>query len=210
VKKRSKRQISRPKVTRNPQQTQRRIIEAALKAFALDGFAGARVDAIAHGARVNKRMLYHYFGNKEELFRAVLRHKITERKALMADAPQNALDMLPRWSELMANDPDWIRLLQFEALQWGENKPLIDESRRRKDVVVGVEWLREQQAKSLVPGEFDPGQLLLAMLAMSAYPFAFPHLARLVTGLRVSSAEFRRQHAEFLGQLGERLRRAGK
>jgi AcrR family transcriptional regulator len=205
VKKRSKRQGPRPKLTRNPEQTQQRIIAAALKEFAYHGFAGARVDVIADTARVNKRMLYHYFGNKEELFRAVLRHKISERKAFMSGATQNALEMLPRWSELMASDPDWIRLLQFEALQWGEKTPVIDESRRRKDFVGGIEWLRAQQAGGLVPKEFDPGQLLLCMLAVSAYPFAFPHITRLATGLRPSSTAFRRQHAEFLSQLGRCL-----
>src|SRR5256885_11222062 len=44
--------------------------------FAGGGFAGARVDVIARRARINKRMLYHYFGNKEKLFREVLRRKI--------------------------------------------------------------------------------------------------------------------------------------
>jgi len=50
---------------RNPQQTQQRILEAAVQEFAGKGFAGARVDVIARRARINKRMLYIYFGDKE-------------------------------------------------------------------------------------------------------------------------------------------------
>ena len=166
MKKRPKRKAIREKVSRNPEQTQQRILAAALKEFARHGFAGARVDVIARSARVNKRMLYHYFGDKEELFRAVLRRKISERKAWFGDAPQNALDTLPRWAELMASDPDWIRLLQFEALHWGEGKAVIDESRRRHDVTVAIEWIRQQQAAGMVPGEFDAGHLLLSFLAL--------------------------------------------
>ena len=58
-----------------------RILEAALQEFAAKGFAGARVDVIARRARINKRMLYHYFGDKEGLFREVLRRKIADRSA---------------------------------------------------------------------------------------------------------------------------------
>ena len=52
---------------RDPAGTQQRIVNAALAEFAREGFDGARVDEIAHRARINKRMLYHYFGNKEDL-----------------------------------------------------------------------------------------------------------------------------------------------
>lgn len=45
---------------------------AAAVEFAGRGYAGARVDRLAATARVNKRMLYHYFGDKQGLYRAVL------------------------------------------------------------------------------------------------------------------------------------------
>ena len=66
---------------RNPKRSRERILAAALKEFAAKGFAGARVDFIARRAAINKRMLYHYFGNKEHLFREVLRLKMAERQA---------------------------------------------------------------------------------------------------------------------------------
>ena len=55
--------------------------------FAANGFAGARVDFIARRAAINKRMLYHYFGNKEHLFREVLRLKMAERQAWAETCP---------------------------------------------------------------------------------------------------------------------------
>src|ERR1051325_10216174 len=114
---------------RNPQQSQQRILDAALAEFAAKGFAGARVDAIAKQARINKRMLYHYFGDKEGLFREVLRRKITERSAWLGSAPEDPVEYLPRWFQLACRDRDWIRLLEWEALQWGDKK-VIDEERR--------------------------------------------------------------------------------
>jgi hypothetical protein len=46
----------------------------------------------------------------------------------------------------------------------------------------------------------DPGQLLLSMMALTAYPLAFPQLARLVTGLSVSDPKFQEQRELFLRQ----------
>ena len=57
---------------RDPDATKARILEAAKREFAKLGFGGARVDSIAARAKANKRMIYHYFSSKEELFTAVL------------------------------------------------------------------------------------------------------------------------------------------
>ncbi len=57
---------------RDPEGARRRILDSAAEHFSRHGPDGARVDAIAAAARVNKRMLYHYFGDKQALFRAVL------------------------------------------------------------------------------------------------------------------------------------------
>src|ERR1700733_1289440 len=57
---------------RDPDGTKARILEAAKREFAKLGFGGARVDSIAARAKANKRMIYHYFSSKEELFTAVV------------------------------------------------------------------------------------------------------------------------------------------
>ncbi|HEY4658422.1 MAG TPA: helix-turn-helix domain-containing protein, partial [Gemmatimonadaceae bacterium] len=68
-------------VGRHPERTRDRILASALREFSDKGFAGARVDRIARRARINKRMLYHYFGNKAHLFREILARKVRERSA---------------------------------------------------------------------------------------------------------------------------------
>ena len=90
--------------TRNPQRSRERILAAALKEFAAKGFAGARVDFIARRAAINKRMLYHYFGNKEGLFKAVLRRKITERQAWADNLSGDPSESLPFWFEAACKD----------------------------------------------------------------------------------------------------------
>src|SRR5215468_9923266 len=91
---------SRPRAhhaVRHPARTQERILAAALREFSEKGFAGARVDRIARRARVNKRMLYHYFGNKESLFREILARKVRERAAWAVTAPDDAAESLAFW-----------------------------------------------------------------------------------------------------------------
>src|SRR6266568_5174431 len=121
---------------RDPQRTRERILSAALGEFVAKGFAGARVDVIARRAAVNKRMLYHYFGDKAGLFREVLRSKMAQRAAWAASSPDDPAESLPYWFELALQDLDWIRLQQWEALQAGTGK-VMDEEARRKAAAAG-------------------------------------------------------------------------
>ena len=160
--------------SRDPLRTRVRILRAARREFVRKGFAGARVDAIARAASVNKRMLYHYFGNKEALFRAILREGIATNLDLVAAAP-------------------------------ADRKPIAEEE-RRKAWVEGTERLRDAQRAGLLHGDLDPEYLVLSLMALTVFPLAFPQLVRMVTGARVSDAEFQRRQTRFLRRLGACLR----
>jgi AcrR family transcriptional regulator len=193
---------------RNPERTRERILSAALREFATNGFAGARVDAIARRAAINKRMLYHYFGNKEHLFREVLRRKITERQASAEGLSGDPAESLPFWFKLSCKDADWVRLLEWEALQDADNQ-LIDGTSRRALAMRALGRIRKQQASGHLSGEFEPGHLLLAMRSLTTFPMAFPQLTRLFTNRSVSDPRFQRQYAEFLQKFAAAFRPAG-
>ena len=61
-----------PEPLRDAERTRQALLAAAEIEFSTKGLAGARVDVIAEQAAANKRMLYYYFGSKEELYLAVL------------------------------------------------------------------------------------------------------------------------------------------
>ena len=61
---------------RDPDRTKRDILVAAREEFVEHGLDGARVDRIAERAGANKRMLYHYVGNKEALYACVLLERL--------------------------------------------------------------------------------------------------------------------------------------
>jgi len=87
---------------RNPE-TRAAILAAAGRIFAKSGIAGARVDAIAAAARVNKALLYYYFKSKQGLFEAVVEDHFSEfnRQALeVLNAPGSARAVLLRYVSL--------------------------------------------------------------------------------------------------------------
>jgi AcrR family transcriptional regulator len=189
---------------RDPQRTRERILAAALVEFSAKGYVGARVDAVARRARVNKRMLYHYFGDKEGLFHEILRGKIVRNLALAAAAPDDPAESLPQWFEAACADPTWIRLLTWEALDTGAGT-VVAEDERRKAWREGVEKVRLAQRQRRVAEDLDPEQALLSLLAVTMFPLAFPQVTRLITGLAPTDPRFRRRRADALRRLARQL-----
>src|SRR5438046_4976178 len=77
-----------------PEESRAAILDAAVAEFSREGIAGARTDAIARSARVNKALLYYYFRDKEAIYGAVLDQVFGG----LAQAIQHALsrDLPPR------------------------------------------------------------------------------------------------------------------
>jgi len=133
---------SLPSHARDPQGARDRILAAALAEFSAEGFAGARVARIARRARVNKRMLYHYFGNKEDLFRGIFDRKLVERAGWLTEAPPDLGASLAYWFEMACEDKDWIRLVQWEALGIAD-EPVIREEERRASFARTLDQLKD-------------------------------------------------------------------
>ena len=109
--------------TRDPEGTRTKILRAATREFSTSGLGGARVDRIAQRAGVNKRMLYYYFGDKDELFRAVLED--TYERIRRAEQALHLLDVAPvdgvmrllefTWRYYL-DHPEFVTLLNSENL----------------------------------------------------------------------------------------------
>jgi TetR/AcrR family transcriptional regulator len=124
--------MTKPTRKRDAQATRTRLLEAATREFARTGYAGARIDAIADRARINKRMIYVYFGDKDGLYRAVFDAHLTGAFAVdgpAAISPRDQLDqLLRRYFEFLAGHREFVRLLAWEALspERRARRPLID------------------------------------------------------------------------------------
>ncbi|QFS37557.1 transcriptional regulator, TetR family [Burkholderia cepacia] len=96
---------------------------AAAEEFASGGLFGARVDQIARRAETNERMLYYYFGSKEQLFTAVLEHAfsaLTEAERVLdldGVAPVEAVTRLAHFVwDYYRDHPELLRLINNENL----------------------------------------------------------------------------------------------
>lgn len=129
---------------RDAERTRAELLEVATEAFAESGFAGTRVDEIAERTQTTKRMIYYYFGGKEQLYMAVLENayrgiRDAEQAIHADDLPP--VEALRRIAELTydhhRNHTAFIRLVSIENIHHGEyikrleglrtiNKPAVD------------------------------------------------------------------------------------
>lgn len=172
--------VSSASQTRNAKLTRARILAAAKIAFAKKGLAGARVDQIAAEANVNKRMIYHYFGSKEQLFTAVIETayldiRLAEEKLDINELPAiEALEKLVRftWNYYLQN-PEFITLVNSENLHRArhlrEANPVIDANRKF------VGRMQSLLARGVKEGAFrkgiDPVQINITIAAIGYYYF---------------------------------------
>lgn len=175
-----------------------------MREFAAKGFAGARVDAIAKRARINKRMLYHYFGDKQALFQAAVEERLCDRKRAMVDAPKDMEDILSFYFRQGGDDREWTRLMLWEALAYGE-KPAIAEEQRVQNLRESVERMRTAQAEGRLDPVLDPEYTLLALIALCTFPWTMPQFVRFLTGDGPTSPRFREGYARVLSQIGMRI-----
>jgi AcrR family transcriptional regulator len=187
-----------------PSPTPDRILDAAIDEFVEYGLAGARVDRIALRAGANKQLLYRHFGSKEGLFDAAVRAMVVRFDQIRRTLPDGVDARLPYYFERATDDQQWVRLLQWEALQTGDG-PTVNEDERRAHMQRAVEGVRADQAAGLLPADLDAGQLFLSFQALAAHPSAFPQMTRFITGMKPTDPEFRAQRAEFLRRLGRYL-----
>lgn len=127
------------------QQTRARILEAAVKVFTRDGYSGGRVESISREAESNDRMLYYYFGSKEQLFICVLEHtyeqfnKAESRLKLDLSRPRVALQELVAFVwHYYVKHPEFVAILSNENLHGGKHAQQSSELRRLSGEAVGV------------------------------------------------------------------------
>ena len=178
VKARSKGDAAAARRPRNSALTKASILAAGRLEFAERGFEGARVDAIAERAGANKRLLYHYFGNKEDLYRAVLLAAYQEirrgERALSLDqyGPVEAMDRLVRFTfrHFLAN-PWFPRLLGTENIENARFLKTLPDIKGLHSPLVGqIEGIcaRGNEA-GIFRRDVDPVQLYISIAALGFF-----------------------------------------
>ena len=169
---------------RNPARNQERILKAATEEFARYGLGGARVDRIAARAGANKRMLYYYYGNKEDLFLKVLEARYAHIRR--AELGLHLLDLDPvqgmrrmvefTWNYYLKH-PEFLTLLNSENLHRARHL------QRSRDIAAMhsplIALLRDLLLRGERAGKFrkgvDPVQLYISIAGLGYFYLSNRH-----------------------------------
>lgn len=186
--------------SRDPERTKGQILEAALTEFAAHGYDGAKIQKIAQRAACNPRLIYHYFGSKDELYLAALRHIYAEIRAKESDLN---LEALPPRDAI-------VRLVEFTVDFFDENGPFV--SITRSENLLGGQFVRQipeitdisnplidkiaavlerGAAEGVFRDGVDPLQLYVSIVALSAHHINAAHTLSATFGTDFTAADWR-------------------
>ncbi|MCS7461163.1 TetR/AcrR family transcriptional regulator [Paenibacillus doosanensis] len=118
----------------NTPDARNRILQAAVKRFAENGFEGSRIEEIAREANVPKSLIYYHFKSKDEIREVLFADFMREYKELLRlaadDTPEtkreNMKDRLQhRYKQFAERNADLIRIMFIESLKKSSDKPIL-------------------------------------------------------------------------------------
>jgi TetR/AcrR family transcriptional regulator len=174
-----------------PEQSRAAILKAAVLEFASEGIAGARTDAIARAARVNKALLYYYFKDKQALYGAVLDEvfgglSATVMEVLSRELPpgEKLLAYAGAHFDYIASHPLYPRVVQAEMM--GARRGRATHLPRIVKLYFRPLFSRLSQLlqEGTASGEFrpvDPHQFIPSMISIIVFYFTSAPVMRLMT-----------------------------
>lgn len=175
---------------RQPEASRDAILRAALAEFAQEGLAGARMDAIAASASVNKALLYYYFQDKESLYGAVLDRffmHLTERVMTELNSVAPLGERVLRYTcahfDCVAESPHYARLFQGELMSAGRGgSPHVTRIAERyiRPIAFRLSELLQQGTASGEFRQIDPFQFAPSIAAINVHYFVIAPVARVL------------------------------
>ena len=177
--------------TRDADRSREAILAAARDEFAEFGLGGARVDRIAERAAINKKLIYYYFENKDELFRAVLeeaylRIREAEQQLHLADMPpEQAVRRLTEftWNYYLEH-PEFLTLLNSENLHRARHIKGSERARALNTPLIealgGI--LERGRATGVFRGGVDPLQLYISIAGIAYFYLSNQHTLSTIFG----------------------------
>lgn len=182
----------------DPQRTQENILEVATEEFSTHGLAGGRVDAIAERTRTSKRMIYYYFGGKEELYRAVLERSYSSIRAREAEADfesqsadQALRSQIEHTFDYHVEHPEFVRLVMNENIHHGAHIGHVDGlMERNKSVIASLKAIIDKGVEAgIFRSGIDPVELHMSISALCFYNVSNRYTFASNFGVDMASAE---------------------
>ncbi len=196
-------QIEKSELTKN------KILAAAESEFSEKGIWGARIDAIAASAGVNKRMIYEHYGSKENLYKTVLERvyaRLAEYESenytenLPPDeAIKNIVDVSFRFLE---SNPTFVRILMWENLN---NARYLESSSAANIKNPTISYIKEQLKRGKEMGMFskdvDEEQMVISLLNFEFSYFSNIHTLSGVLKTNLSDTSEIRKRSSFVSEV---------
>jgi len=194
---------------RNSQKSKEDILKAAEIKFSEKGIYGTRVDDIANEANINKRMLYEYFGNKEELYRAVLVEvysRLSKQEMILLSEDMCCIDAMKKiinlYFDFLKDNPAYVNLILWENLNKGEYIKDIDFS-DIKDPVFNLfrKVINKGKEDSVFRSDIDTEQVILSLLTYSFSYFSNRYTLSKLLGRKLDTEESIKKRVETVTEM---------
>lgn len=171
---------------RDAERTRAALLAAAATEFAAHGYAGARTEAIASRAGVNRQLISYYFGGRRGLHDAIQEQWRAQAGRLASPEP-SLEEVVRRFARDVIEHPEMHRM----AIRSGLDTPAGVPGETSSAVDARLANLRRRQRAGEVSSDIDVGLLLVAMQGAVTAPLVFPDSVRRLTGLDPESPDLR-------------------
>ena len=180
---------------RNAQKSRQRLIDAAIEVFSRHGPKGATIDEICDTAKLNKRLAYHYFGNKEGLYKEALRTIYNqffdlevELGSMLLPAEELLQVLVTNYYAFIHANPNFVKMISYENLNYGRSARKLKLPDSKSSIFTALELaLKKGQAEGRFRSDIDIPDLLMTIPGLSFFYFSNQHtMKQFVPG--VSSA----------------------
>jgi AcrR family transcriptional regulator len=195
---------------RDAERTRAEILDVATAEFAQRGYSGARVDEIASRTRTTKRMIYYYFGGKQQLYIAVLERAYAQLRDAEQTLDVEHLDPLAAIRELAEltfdhheRHPEFLRLVAIENIHRAEHiqrsSVLTSINTRAVDLLTRI--LQRGQKQGVVRRDVDPLDVHMLISAFCVFRVANKHTFNAIFGRDLGERTRRSHYRKMLGDV---------
>ncbi|MFE2427480.1 TetR/AcrR family transcriptional regulator [Streptomyces sp. NPDC059373] len=201
---------SAPRRTRDAARTRAEILDVATEEFARAGYSGARVDDIAARTHTAKRMIYYYFGGKEQLFTAVLERAYSSIRHSEQELDVEHLDpvsAIRRLADLTFDHheahPDFMRLVSIENIHEAEHIAASPTLRSLNAPVIGIldRILRAGREQGVFTTQVDAIDMHMIISSFCCFRITNRHTFGALFGRDLTAADRRDHYRTLLGDM---------
>lgn len=191
-------------------QTEKLVLEAAMKVFTQKGYAAARMDDIAKEANINRALLHYYFRSKDKMFDLIFEQKVKEffsglGQILFSDRKLEDVirEMVKHEITLIVANP-YLPLFVLQELQQSPERLLTHAKASGMSpnlILKRFSVLVNDAIRSKTINKIEPGQLLINIMSLCIYPMIAKPVLKSV--LELDDKKFDNMMAHRIGQVSE-------